>query len=109
MEPDNEEEEIYDASDPKKVAQRLKEDKLRQKLYDEGFRQIISSPIGRCWVWSLMEFSNVFAQSFASDAFVTAFNEGRRSVGNKVMADIQRLAPEMLTTMMRENQEKAYG
>lgn len=102
-------EEQFDSSNPKHVGKIARESKSRSKIQDDGFRELISSPQCRAWIWALLSSTNVFASTFSLEPAAYGLKEGQRSVGLGIMSDIQRLCPEMLATMMRENQEKAYG
>lgn len=102
-------EEAYDTSDAKKVGKKTRQDKQAQRLRDEGFKELIASPTCRAWLWNLLSEANVFSSTFSQEPTVYGLQEGKRSMGLMVMADITRLCPEMLATMMRENQNKAYG
>lgn len=105
----NDIEEIFDTSNPKHVGKISREDKRRQKIRDDGFKELVSSPQSRAWLWNLLSSANVFASTFSIEPAAYGLNEGKRSLGLMIMADITRLCPEMLALMMKENQEKAYG
>lgn len=49
----------------------------------------MKTPDGREWMWDLLASCGVFSQSYAGDTHDTAFNEGRRSVGLAVFADLR--------------------
>jgi len=50
---------------------------------------IMKTADGREWMWDHLARCNVFAQTYTSDTHDTAFNEGRRSIGLRLLADLQ--------------------
>lgn len=91
------------AADPKAVAQRQTQAGRRDKRLDATLEGILSLPQGREWIWELLGFCRVYHQSFVQgEPDSTAFNEGRRSVGNKLLGDIVRVSPAHYLTMMKE-------
>lgn len=57
---------------------------------------------GRRVVWRLLGEAGVFHSSMDATPERTAFNEGRRSTGLALLADISRLCPERFAEMQRE-------
>lgn len=82
----------------------------RQRREEEinDLRAVLSSASGRRFVWRLLERSGVFRSSFnaVSDSY-TAFNEGRRNLGLRVLNDILEADPDAFTLMQRESAEAA--
>jgi hypothetical protein len=101
--------EEYDASNPKHVAIARRVDNKRKRFADEGFKEVLSYPQSRAWLWSLLEDCGIFSSTFSENPSASAFNEGKRSLGLRLTADLMRLAPEMFSTMMKENKDKVYG
>ena len=92
-----------DAANPEAVARRKTEAGRRDKRLDATLEGILSLPQGREWIWDLLGFCRVYHQSFVQgEPDSTAFNEGRRSVGNKLLADIVRVSPTHYLAMMKE-------
>ena len=79
------------------------ESRDRQRQNDEDLRWLMSGPRGRRIAYRHLERCGIFQQSFAMDSHVTAFNEGRRSVGLMFLADLIRVCPEKHSTMMQES------
>ena len=51
--------------------------------------EIMSSDAGKRFIWRLLERTGVYQQTFVPDSpHSTSFNEGRRSVGNRLLVDI---------------------
>tara|TARA_R100000234_G_C4934866_1_gene150225 strand:+ start:131 stop:439 length:309 start_codon:yes stop_codon:yes gene_type:complete len=93
---------VYDASDEEQVRQARIEEEDTEKDIDF----IMSQPRGRRWVYRLLyepTLSHIENQSFvlgSSDA--TAFNEGARSVGTRVLDEVKR-QPKLYMQMLEEN------
>lgn len=69
-------------------------------------RTLMSQRMGRLYVWDELSLANVFSQTlqFGRDGYAgTAFAEGRRSLGLRLLADVTRLCPEEYLLMTREN------
>ncbi len=63
-------------------------------------------PEGRMWMWDLLTLCGIFHSSFSIDALRCAFNEGRRDIGLRLLAEINQLSPEFYIRMVQENQAK---
>ncbi len=89
---------------------RLVMEKNRQRREEEtnDLRAVLSSASGRRFVWRLLERSGVFRSSFnaVSDSY-TAFNEGRRNLGLRVLNDILEADPDAFTLMQKEAKVQA--
>lgn len=72
----------------------------KRKREQSDLAKIMGQPEGRRLVWRILSEAGVYALSFAGmDHAQTAFNEGKRSVGNLLLKDI---SPEVELTMKRE-------
>lgn len=69
---------------------------------DRDLRDVLAIPGGRRFLWDQMGESGVFHESFTSNANQTAFNEGKRSRGLKLLADILRIEPDRFLQMQKE-------
>lgn len=73
------------------------------------FRQIALGELcstihGRGFLWEILSDANVFAQTYIQGSFdATAFQEGKRAAGNRLLADILRYYPASYITMTKEN------
>lgn len=76
--------------------------KLDQQNEAEDFKWLMASKRGRRIVWRLLEQAGVFQLSFSPNAMQMAFAEGRRSYGNRTLAQIHALCPEQYTVMVLE-------
>ncbi len=64
---------------------------------------------GRRIVWRLLGDAGIFRSSMAATAELMAFNEGRRSTGLALLADISRLCPERFAEMQQEARAEEIG
>ena len=94
----------YNAGDLEQVKGRKEKQKTRDLRKRAAVRSLMSDPAGRLWMWDLLSLCGVYHASFSSDALVMAFNEGRRDVGNHLLAEINRLegGPELYRLMASE-------
>lgn len=100
--------EEFDASDLQAVNDR--KSKLgRQRAADlQVVKNLLATEAGRSWVWRFLEFCHVYSQSFDGEALSTVFNEGQRSVGNRLLLEITKSDPDAYVAMMKESAEKRY-
>ena len=93
---------VYDASDKEQVRQA----QLAEEDIEKDIDFVMSQPRGRRWVYRLLydpTLAHIESQSFVtgvSDA--TAFNEGARSVGARVLYEVKR-QPKLYLQMLEEN------
>lgn len=87
----NQDQQPYIAGDPEQVRSRKERQKTRDLQRKAALRAVMSDPGGRMWMWDLLSLCGVYHSSFSSDALVMAFNEGRRDIGNHLIAEINRL------------------
>ena len=93
---------MSDLSDRKSVRWREKQAKLAELVRREVICGIMSVPNGRQWVYDLLAGCHIWAQSFSRDPLITAFNEGERNVGIKLLNDIMQFCPEDYIQALRE-------
>lgn len=96
-------EQPYDASDERQIKDKADKQAIRERQTRQVIADLLSTPAGRNWMWSVLSDCNVFSQTFVpQEADTTAFNEGIRSVGNKLIAQIMQTDPTLYVTMMTE-------
>lgn len=76
--------------------------RIAQQNEDDDFKWLMSSKRGRRIVWRLLEQAGVFRISFSQNSMQMAFNEGGRNYGNRVLAQIHALCPELYPAMLKE-------
>lgn len=96
-------EEPIDLSDARQVKERNRELKRAEQDRMRTIRWLMSTKDGRKWVWDLLEKAHVNSSSFATNALITAHNEGERNIGLWVMADVTTFAPDHYVLMLSEN------
>ena len=77
----------------------------RRKQDEEDLRAVLHTPAGRRFFHRLLVQSGLYGSSYAESPTATAFNEGRRSVAIALMAESQRVAPELYARGLREELE----
>lgn len=95
--------EDYNAGNPEAVQGRARRLRREQGEADQALRNLLRTTPGRRWMWQLLASCHVFASTFRADPYTTAFGEGERSVGLRLLADVMRVAPEEYPTMAEEN------
>lgn len=95
---------MTDTSDPRQVEKAIKVSKTKDEVREEGLRQTMSSVQGRAWLYNLIEICGPGQNPFSTDALRMAFNCGELNIGNQIVADCNRIAPELYLAMMKENQ-----
>lgn len=96
-------ERAFDAGEQHSVEKRASDIKRRTKDADDLFAEMLKLKQGRRWVWALLEHTGVFRSSYRQDALAMAFCEGERNVGLRLLADLNRLAPQAYALMQAEN------
>ena len=79
--------------------------KLAKDTEESDLKWLVTTKRGRRIVWRLLEQGGVFRLSFNSNALQMAFNEGNRNSGNKLLALVNVVSPEMFPVMLREAKE----
>lgn len=74
---------------------------------DDGLRWVMNDARGRRVVWAVLHKAGVYRLSFDLDPCLTAFNEGRRDIGNGLLADVMRLCPDQYPRMAAEAQPQS--
>jgi len=82
------------------------EQALREANQEAGIRALLSTPIGRQYLFDFLYGCRVFSTVFNEAHATMAFYEGRRCVGLQLLADITKYAPDLNELMMRENNHR---
>jgi hypothetical protein len=94
---------VYDSSDPDQIQKATDTEKDRERdLID-----IMKLPRGRRWMYDLIYGScHVSMPShYPSDTHTTAYNEGARAVGNKVLEELRTNHFSAFITMLEEHHD----
>lgn len=102
----------FNAADEKQVTKRKRKEAQVQEQRLADLKAVLSTPEGRRFVWR--QLAGVYRLSFTPDPYVTAFNEGVKSPGLHLTAEITTEFPELYLLMQDEaiqaaKKEKANG
>jgi hypothetical protein len=96
----------YDAGDAVQVKTRKGKVKLKRENDLAALRLIVSTRLGRRFMWRLLSECKIYSESFAGEAaHMTSYNEGKRHVGLWALTEICEAEPEAYALMRREAQE----
>ena len=73
-----------------------------QEQLDDAVRWLLADARGRLVAWWLLEQAGVFRSSFAGAAEHTAFNEGRRDLGLRLLHRVMEVDPDAYGQMVKE-------
>lgn len=79
--------------------------KLAKDTEESDLKWLMGSKRGRRIVWRQLEQAGVFRLSFNTNAMQMAFNEGNRNNGNRLLAVIHTICPELYPVMLNESIE----
>ena len=72
-----------------------------------ALRELMSTAHGRRFVWDWLESCHLFSISYVPGSFdATAFKEGERNAGQRILLDLERWYPNERLLMARENSPK---
>jgi len=77
--------------------------RLTRETEESDIAWLMARKQGRRIVWRLLDQAGVFRLSFNTNSMQMAFNEGNRNFGNKTLALINAICPELYTVMQKEN------
>lgn len=97
---------MTNAADQRQVKTAGKRERLHRKRELADLAAVLATKPGRRFIWKILEQAGVFRVSFRyGEPETTVFNEGRRSMGLWLMADIHELDPLLYVTMAKEASE----
>lgn len=96
---------VANASNPSQVKEAGDKVKRIRDRELENLRVLLSTPQGKEFVWGVLEFCGIFKDSMTGSS-MTFYNEGRRSVGLKVLADVTKASPQAFVQMMMDNEKE---
>lgn len=74
-----------------------------QRRNDNDLLIVMSAEPGRRFVWNLIDRGGMWRPSFVENREGTDFREGERNTALRLWADLQRVCPELLLRMQKEN------
>lgn len=90
-------------ADKEKVRRKGLEERLTRRTELGDMAAILSQRAGRRFIWRLLSEAGIFRSSFTGNNS-TFFNEGRRDIGLKFLADTQEF-PDLYMLMVKESRE----
>jgi hypothetical protein len=98
------------AADRKSVRRKEKDSRIADRQRGEMILSIMSTMPGRAWLWDRLSETSIFHTTHVTgDALASAFQEGRRSVGLSLLADIMAYCPDQYIQAMREANERYHS
>ena len=98
----------YDPLDTRDQDRAKSDKEVRDRIESENesidIKWLMGNKRGRRIIWRLLDQSGVFRLSFNSNSMTMAFNEGQRNFGNRMLAMIHTLCPELYPAMLKESQ-----
>ncbi len=73
----------------------------RRELEKDDLKKILGTPEGLRFLWRLLEIAGIYRTTFTGNSN-SFFNEGRRSVGLEIKADLMDVDPDHEGRMARE-------
>ena len=80
----NAEDDEYERAERKREA-----DERKQQSFDAALDEVLSTKNGRLVMWELLSRAGVYQPSFNREPLVMAYHEGARSLGIKLLEDLQ--------------------
>jgi hypothetical protein len=77
---------------------------LKRRRELEDVRQTLRDRAGRRLLWRYLDSCGIFREVFNPNNAIMAKNEGRRTMGLEILADVMEADANALVLMMRENQ-----
>lgn len=98
--------EPYRADDPVQVRKRQTKAQRAAEQGLDDWRWLLADRRGRRIVWAMLEEAGIFRSAFDPDRpQVTAFNEGQRNAGLRILNAVMQADPDAFVTMQREAKE----
>lgn len=91
------------AADQRSVRKAGQQARLQDKRERDDLAFVMSEYAGRRFIWKLLTKAGVFRTTYVAGSFdLTAMQEGRRSMGLELMAEIHQLDPSYYLSMAKE-------
>jgi len=87
-------------ADQRQVEKRTKDIKKQAARHDDGLRAMLASKPALGYLGALVRESQAMANVVGATEQGAMFREGRRVLGLKIMADVQRVAPDKLASLI---------
>lgn len=90
----------------KQIKAARKKERQDREFELQETKWVLSSKAGRKFLWRWLGKCGVYSLSFNQHNSIMSFNEGKRSIGNELMLDINESDAKAFMLMMQENMEK---
>jgi hypothetical protein len=99
---------VSNAADEKKIAEGRKADKLREEQRAADMCAVLKLPEGRRVLWGVLETAHLFDVGFdRNSSHATAFMQGERNIGNRLLMSVLDADPNAIIDMMRHRQAQS--
>lgn len=92
------------AADKDQVVKGAREERSKRQQEIDDMKVVLSTRAGRRFVWRHLTNAGIFQSTFTGNS-ATFFNEGRRDIGLKMLAEVNAASPESYLLMMKESNE----
>ena len=93
---------LDDPDEKRKVREANAQLATTQANIDEVTRTLLETRQGKDFIWWLLGIGKVNQQPFAHNALTTSFNCGELNVGQQVLAQIMKAAPDSYVKLLKE-------
>ena len=94
-----------DTGDGQTVDRRRSRARRDAERLKAAFQWLLSDRRGRGLAWWLMQEAGLYRTSFTGDPATTAFQEGRRDIGLKVLHRVHEAVPDAYAQMINEQRD----
>ena len=101
--PIEKEKEPEDLGNPEHVQERNREVRLAGQKEGADLRTLLGSTQGRRWMWKFIGSLGPFRTPFGDSPHMSYFAGGRQNVALELIAEINRVAPDLYSLMQKEN------
>lgn len=92
----------YNAAERRHVRIAKRDARVVERQQEEFISHVMETIPGRQWTYDILTTCHVFASSHTGNALNTAFAEGERNIGLRLLNDIMRACPDQYVQMVRE-------
>lgn len=96
---------MKDASNQSEIDRRKGQQEHSARMRQVTLKAILSHREGRDFFWWLLEQGNVHGETFSPDPYISAYAQGARSYGKKVLDEVLRTDANAYLIMIKENRE----
>ena len=97
------------AADRKAIRQKEKQSAIADASRQSVLHTVMSTIEGRTFIWDFLASCHIFTTTFTGDALTSAFAEGERNVGQRLLSDIMVVCPDQYIQAMREANERHHS